>query len=74
MSRRQLPDGFAIFTLQLARIRRFQRFMTLAANGRAAGLGDLAFAAGYADQAHMSREVRRLAGQTPAAVRRQYHA
>jgi AraC-like DNA-binding protein len=58
----------------LARIRRFQRFMTLAANGRAAGLGDLAFAAGYADQAHMSREVRRLAGQTPAAVRRQYHA
>jgi AraC-like DNA-binding protein len=32
------------------------------------GLAALAFAAGYADQAHLTRECRRLAGRTPAEL------
>ena len=43
------------------------------ADGRAApagadGLAALAFAAGYADQAHLTREARRLSGRTPAEL------
>ena len=34
-----------------------------------ADLAQVALGAGYADQAHMSHEVRRLAGATPAALR-----
>src|SRR5712692_3964151 len=35
---------------------------------RALDLANLAAAAGYADQAHLSREARRLAGLTPATI------
>lgn len=51
----------------LDRIFRFQRFRALAAGRRDLGLAELAAAAGYADQAHLTRECRRLAGETPAA-------
>ena len=36
---------------------------------RAGDLARLAFSAGYADQAHLTRETRRLAGRTPARAR-----
>lgn len=45
------------------RVLRMQHF--LAAAERRGGLADLAIEAGYADQSHMSREVRSLSGLTP---------
>jgi AraC-like DNA-binding protein len=47
----------------LARVLRFTGAMRLARGG--AGLADVAYRAGYADQAHLSREVRALAGVCP---------
>jgi len=60
--------GYGPKTLQ--RILRFQRWLRLARQPPAppAGLADLAAAAGYADQAHLTREVARLAGIPPAAL------
>lgn len=52
----------------LDRIFRFQRFRTLAERHRDWGLAQLAAAAGYADQPHLTRECARLADQTPAAL------
>jgi AraC-like DNA-binding protein len=52
-------------------ILRFQRVLNLASgeqNGKT--LADLAFQAGYADQAHMTREVRRFSGTQPKRVLR----
>ncbi|MFN7152686.1 MAG: helix-turn-helix domain-containing protein [Acidovorax sp.] len=49
----------------LAGVLRFQRAMALLAKG-VAPLSDVAAAAGYADQAHMTREFRRFGGFTPA--------
>jgi AraC-like DNA-binding protein len=49
------------------RVARFQRFLRL--SGRAGRpLAGLAAEAGYADQAHLSREVRALSGLTPSAL------
>jgi AraC-like DNA-binding protein len=59
--------GYGPKTLQ--RILRFQRFLGIAEGG-----GELAMhaaEAGYADQAHMTREVRRLAGVAPVALLRE---
>lgn len=50
----------------LAGILRFQRAMALVQAGRAPSLTGLAHDAGYADQAHMTRQFRRLGGFTPA--------
>lgn len=47
----------------LARVLRFDGAMRLARGG--AELADVAYRAGYADQAHLSREVRALAGVSP---------
>jgi AraC-like DNA-binding protein len=53
----------------LHRILRFQRLLALAgAAGAGASLSSLALRAGYADQAHMTRDLRDLAGATPAAL------
>jgi hypothetical protein len=38
--------------------------MGLARRQEATGLGNLALAAGYADQAHLNREIRELCGMT----------
>jgi AraC-like DNA-binding protein len=43
---------------------RFDRAIRLALDG--ARLADVAYRAGYADQAHLSREVRALAGLSPS--------
>ncbi|AUN41587.1 helix-turn-helix transcriptional regulator [Tsukamurella tyrosinosolvens] len=51
----------------LARIQRFQRAVGPIRAGRA--LADVAAAVGYADQAHLTREVRALAGSPPTALR-----
>ncbi|HET6954824.1 MAG TPA: helix-turn-helix domain-containing protein [Acidimicrobiales bacterium] len=53
----------------LGRILRFQRFLEAARSStRARDLAGLAAATGYADQAHLTRESRRLAGLPPAAL------
>jgi AraC-like DNA-binding protein len=48
---------------------RFQRLLSFAASGRRSeSLAALAVDAGYADQAHMTREVRRFADHVPSAL------
>ena len=55
----------------LMRVLRFRRFLArLDAAGDAADLAGLAAEAGYADQAHLTRESTRLAGLPPAALAR----
>ena len=63
----------------LQRILRFRRFVAWTAqppspgrdlSGPASNLAGLAAAAGYADQAHLTRECRDLAGMTPTALQR----
>jgi AraC-like DNA-binding protein len=51
----------------LQRVLRFQRFLR-AAGASDQGLAQLAAEAGYADQAHLTREARALAGRTPAQL------
>jgi AraC-like DNA-binding protein len=51
------------------RIRRFNSVVAAMAAGRHSGLGDLAAAMGYSDQAHLTREFREFAGVTPTQYR-----
>ncbi|MDQ3560012.1 MAG: AraC family transcriptional regulator [Pseudomonadota bacterium] len=53
----------------VARIIRFSHALTIARSGAEGGWADVAAACGYADQAHLSREFRELAGETPSAWR-----
>jgi len=66
--RRRFADAVGYGPKTLARVLRFQRFLSLAAATPAPDLAGLAFAAGYADQAHLTRECVRLSGRTPAAL------
>jgi AraC-like DNA-binding protein len=72
--RRRFADAVGYGPKTLARVLRFQRFLALAAEGGAGrwrsgdGLAGLAFEAGYADQAHLTRECRRLSGRTPSEL------
>lgn len=68
--RRRSHDMFGYGPKTLDRIFRFQRFLGLA-RGDTASSADLAIAAGYADQAHLTRESREMAGLTPATLLRQ---
>lgn len=52
----------------LDRVLRFRRALALAESDATTGLGALAATAGYADQAHLSRECRRMSGQTPSEL------
>jgi len=66
--------GYGPKTLQ--RVLRFRRFVSRIDAGPASGqdgydLAALAVQAGYADQAHLTRECQALAGLTPAALARQ---
>jgi len=65
--RRHCHDAFGYGPKTLERILRFQRFLHLLPTGRAP-LAALAIDAGYADQAHLAREVRRLSGQSPSKL------
>jgi AraC-like DNA-binding protein len=65
--RRRFADAVGYGPKTLQRVLRFQRFLALAEDG-GDDLAALAFAAGYADQAHLTRECRRLAGLPPAAL------
>ena len=65
--RRRFADAVGYGPKTLERILRFQRFLTLAESGDA-DLARLALEAGYADQAHLTRECTRLAGLPPAAL------
>lgn len=62
--RRRCHDVFGYGPKRLHRILRLQAFMDLVRRNEVLGLGNLALAAGYADQAHLSREVRELCGMT----------
>jgi AraC-like DNA-binding protein len=50
----------------LDRVLRFRRALDLGRSGAATSLGMVAVTTGYADQAHFSRECRRLSGQSPS--------
>ncbi|MGX7874164.1 helix-turn-helix domain-containing protein [Mesorhizobium sp. ORM6] len=69
--RRRSRHLFGYGPKTLDRILRFQRFQALARQGKQAGLADMAYATGYADQAHLSREVQTLSGMTAGAFVRQ---
>jgi AraC-like DNA-binding protein len=68
--RRRVEDAVGYSPRTLARIVRFQRFLRAARSspGRRVDLAGLAAATGYADQAHLTRESRRLGGLPPAAL------
>ncbi|MDT7802225.1 MAG: hypothetical protein QOI78_5658 [Actinomycetota bacterium] len=63
--RRRFVQAIGYGPATYLRVSRFQRAVSLAP--RAPGLAALAAAAGYADQAHLSRDVRALTGLTPRA-------
>jgi AraC-like DNA-binding protein len=64
--RRRFLDAVGYGPKTLGRVLRFQHFLQLARPD--VDLARLALDAGYADQAHLTRETRRLAGRTPAAL------
>ncbi|MGH8917212.1 MAG: helix-turn-helix domain-containing protein, partial [Actinomycetes bacterium] len=66
--RRRCHEAFGYGPKTLDRILRFQRFLELAKGGEDTEFSGLAAAAGYADQAHLTREARRLSGLTPATI------
>jgi AraC-like DNA-binding protein len=74
--RRRFDDAVGYGPKTLQRVLRFQRFLALArpaagvspTEAAAPDLARLAFEAGYADQAHLTRECRRLGGLPPAAL------
>jgi AraC-like DNA-binding protein len=70
VSERQLLRRFRVAVgygpATLRRVLRFQRFVEAVDAGRTE-LASLALDAGYADQAHLTRETRRLAGLSPLA-------
>jgi AraC-like DNA-binding protein len=65
--RRLITDAVGYGPQSLHAVLRFQRAMAMARDRRI-GLAQVAQRAGYADQAHLSREVRRLAGMTPTQM------
>jgi AraC-like DNA-binding protein len=71
--RRRMTDGIGLAPKALQRVLRFQGFLAHA-HARASGrpnLALLAAQAGYADQAHLTRESLRLAGISPRALLRE---
>ncbi|MDX8526899.1 AraC family transcriptional regulator [Mesorhizobium sp. MSK_1335] len=66
--RRRFDDTFGYGPKTLDRILRFHRFRRLQRQQGEASTALLAIEAGYADQAHLIRESRRLTGVTPSAL------
>jgi AraC-like DNA-binding protein len=73
-SRRHLTGRFSeelgLAPKPFARVLRFGRAMRALLDGGSEGLAAVAAACGYADQSHLNREFRSLAGATPTAVLR----
>lgn len=65
-------DRTGIRPAQFTRLARFERFTDAMQREIWASLAELAYDAGYADQAHLTHEVRRFAGTTPGALRAQF--
>jgi len=65
--RRRVEERFGYGPAILRRVLRLQRLLALGAR-HDGSLADLALAAGYADQAHMTRECRRLTGLSPVRL------
>jgi AraC-like DNA-binding protein len=63
---RRCRTAFGYGPKTLARVLRLQRALALARRGTP--LAEAAAGAGFADQAHLTRDVRELAGRTPAAL------
>lgn len=68
--RRRFDENFGYGPKTLDRILRYQRFLGLRRLSPGASTALLAVDAGYADQAHLVRESRRLTGHTPLALAR----
>ncbi|WP_292469607.1 AraC family transcriptional regulator [Mesorhizobium sp.] len=66
--RRRFESAFGYGPKTLDRILRFHRFRRLRGKAGDASTAVLAIEAGYADQAHLIRESRRLTGITPSAL------
>jgi AraC-like DNA-binding protein len=67
--RRRFTEAVGYGPKTLHGILRFQRALRLGRSEAAAGgLAAIAYEAGYADQPHFTREVRRLAGMTPSEL------
>jgi len=68
-SRRHLSDRFGaevgLPPKTVARILRFERVTDALRVQRGAALAEIAYACGYADQAHLNRDFRAFAGTTP---------
>ena len=62
--RRRCEHAFGYGFKTLDRILRLQRFIKLSAHSSSCSLAEIAARSGYADQAHMTREVRRMTGIT----------
>lgn len=71
--RRRFVDQVGYGPKTLDRVLRLQRFLAaVGAGSEGAGLAELALTAGYADQAHLSREARTLTGSSALALRRRW--
>jgi AraC-like DNA-binding protein len=78
VSRRHLAKLFreeiGVTPKTMARILRFENARDLARNVPRVGWADLAYATGYADQAHLAREFKGLSGLTPEVLLRRDRA
>jgi AraC-like DNA-binding protein len=73
--RRRFDTAVGYGPKTLHRVLRFRRVLAqLSQTGPATDLADLAVQAGYADQAHLTREISRLAGRSPAALAKTFSA
>jgi AraC-like DNA-binding protein len=72
--RRRSHEHFGYGPKTLDRILRFQRLLALAIRSPKIPLAGMAYDVGYADQAHMSREVRELTGLSARAFVKQLAA
>jgi AraC-like DNA-binding protein len=66
--RRHCEHAFGFGPKTLDRVLGMQHFLELVRTHPGLGLANLAGIAGYADQAHLSREARRLTGLTPTTI------
>jgi AraC-like DNA-binding protein len=67
--RRTCTAAYGYGARTLRRIVRFQAALDLLGRPDGPALGEVAYRAGFADQAHLSREVGALSGLTPTALR-----